>query len=232
MAKQDLSRYQQGVVKRYYDNHDTIQSHKLGEIVSELWLAEDKKTQTKLWGKAQVALMRMGVDATKVGQVVAKRDMEALAKLVTQADAGNAMGQGRTHGPGTVKRGSAAGGGGHKGATPLDGSEIKAANARSMADQPGGNRTIAQMRDEAAAAAGYDSLEEDNLKRALKAFRRKLKTIRRDDESKLGSKYVTSGRGSQISAVTPPKEYPMAVWNKLVELGRLKKGGQGTFELP
>ena len=225
MAKQDLSRYQQGVVKRYYDNHDTIQSNKLGEIVSELWLAEDKKTQTKLWGKAQVALMRMGVDATKVGQVVAKRDMEALAKLVTQADAGQARGQATGSAPGTVKRP-------HKGAAPLDGSEIKAANARSLADQPGGHRTIAQMRDEAAAAAGYDSLEEDNLKRALKAFRRKLKTIRRDDESKLGSKYVTSGRGSQISAVTPPKEYPMAVWNKLVELGRLKKGGQGTFELP
>ncbi|MEM1109762.1 MAG: hypothetical protein AAGH99_13840 [Planctomycetota bacterium] len=227
MAKQDLSRYQQGVVKRYYENHDTIQSNKLSELISELWLAEDKKTQTKLWGKAQVALMRMGVDTTRVSQVVSKRDMEALAQLVQKADAGKAMGQHRPPGntPGTVKRP-------HKGATPLDGSEIKAANAKSMADQPGGARTIGEMRAQAAAKAGYDSLEEDNLKRALKAFRRKLKTIRRDDESKLGSKYVTSGRSSQISAVTPPKEYPMAVWNKLVELGRLKKGGQGTFELP
>ncbi|MBB6428875.1 hypothetical protein [Algisphaera agarilytica] len=225
MAKQDLSRYQQGIVKRYYENHDTIQSNKLSDLVSELWLAEDAKTQTKLWGKAQVALMRMGVDATRVGQVVAKRDMEALAQLVQKADAGKAMGQHRASAPGTVKRP-------HKGATPLDGSEIKAMGARSVADQPGGGRTIGQMRDEAAAKAGYDSLEEENLKRALKAFRRKLKTIRRDDESKLGSKYVTSGRGSQISAVTPPKEYPMAVWIKLVELGRLKKGGQGTFELP
>lgn len=234
MAKQDLSRYQQGVVKRYYDNHETIQSNKLGEIVSELWLAEDKKKQTQLWGKAQVALMRLGVDATKVGQVVAKRDLEALAKLVQQADSGKAIGQAA---PGTVPRGNAtsggaSGGSGHQGATPLDGTPIKARGARSMADQPGGNRTIAQMRDEAAASAGYDSLEEDNLKRALKAFRRKLKNYRRDDESKLGAKFVTNGKSSGITAITPPKEYPMAVWNQLVELGRLKKAGQGTFELP
>lgn len=229
MAKQDHSRYQQGIVKRYYDNNETIQSNKLGEIVSELWLAEDAKAQTKLWGKAQVALMRMGVDATKVGQVVAKRDMEALAKLVSQADAGTAPGSNPAPGtaPGTVRRDTP-----HKGATPLDGSDIKAMGARSMADQPGGNRTIAQMRDEAAASAGYDSLEADNLKRALKAFRRKLKNYRRDDESKLGAKFVTNGRSSGISAITPPKEYPMAVWNKLVELGRLKKAGSGTFELP
>ena len=229
MAKQHLSRHQEGIVKRYYQNHDTIQANKLSELVSELWLAEDPKVQTRLWGKAQVALMRMGVDATRVGAVVAKRDMEALAKLVSQADAGKAMGQpapgtGPGRAPGTVAR--------HKGASPSDGSEIKAMGARSVADQPGGNRTIAQMRDEKAAAAGFDSLEEDNLKRALKAFRRKLKNYRRDDESRLGSKYVTSGKGSGISAITPPKEFPMAVWNKLVELGRLKKGGGGTFELP
>lgn len=244
MAKQDLSRYQQGIVKRYYDNAETIQSNKLSELVSELWLAEDTKVQTKLWGKAQVALMRVGFDATKVGQVVAKRDLEALAKLVAQADAGkvpppapgsvpgsvpgSAPAPGSTHsksagsvGPGTVPRGT----------PPADGSDMRARGARSVSEQPGGGRTIAQMRDEAAAASGYDSLEEDNLKRALKAFRRKLKNYRRDDESKLGAKFVTNGRSSGISAITPPKEYPMDVWNKLVELGRLKKSGGGTFEV-
>ncbi|MEL7087702.1 MAG: hypothetical protein AAGL98_04560, partial [Planctomycetota bacterium] len=186
MAKQDLSRHQEGIVKRYYQNQDTIQSNKLSELVSELWLAEDAKTQTKLWGKAQVALMRLGVDATRVGAVVAKRDLEALAKLVTQADAGQAMGQGAGKAaPGTVPR---------KGSAPLSGNseDMKAMGARSVADQPGGNRTIAQMRDEKAAAAGFDSLDEANLKRALKTFRRKLKNYRRDDESKLGAKFVTA----------------------------------------
>ena len=88
------------------------------------------------------------------------------------------------------------------------------------------------MRAEKAAEGGYDSLEEPNLKRALRAFRKKLKTIRRDDESRLGNRYVTSGRSSGITGITPPKEYPMEVWNKLADLGRLKRAGQGTFELP
>ena len=70
------------------------------------------------------------------------------------------------------------------------------------------------------------------LRKALKAFRKKLKTIRRDDESKLGSKYVTYGRASGITAIEPPREYPPAVWAKLVELKRLCKAGQGTYELP
>ncbi|MEM9883448.1 MAG: hypothetical protein AAF800_11070 [Planctomycetota bacterium] len=222
MAKQDLSRHQEGIVRRYYQNHETIQSTKLSELLSELWLAEDGKTQTRLWGKAQTALMRLGVDANRVASVVGKRDLEVLAKLIGQADTGKAQGQ----------AGAVSGGTPHRGARPLDGSDVRAANARSTADQPGGARTIAELRAEKAAAAGTDSLEEDNLKRALKAFRRKLKNYRRDDESRLGSKYVTSGKPSAINAIEPPREYPPAVWNKLVELGRLKRGGGGTYELP
>ena len=56
--------------------------------------------------------------------------------------------------------------------------------------------------------------------------------MRRDDESSLGNRFVTSGRSSAIAAITPPSQYPMAVWDKLAESGRLKKAGGGTFELP
>ena len=93
-------------------------------------------------------------------------------------------------------------------------------------------RTIRKMQQEKAAEGGYDSLEDTNLKRALRAFRKKLKSARLDDESRLGNRYVTSGRSSGICAITPPSQFPVAVWNKLVELGRLKRSGQGTFELP
>ena len=238
---QDLSRHQSKIVKRYYDNQETIQSDRLGELVSELWLAEDEKALAKLWGKAQVALMRLGVDATRVAAVVNQRDMEALAKLVTQVQPGGKASPGTAPRPAGSGGGSAgasggasgggsrgASGGGHRGATPLDDSELKARGARSLAD----GRTVGQMRAEAAAAGGYDSLEEPNLKRALKAFRRKLKSFRRDDESKLGSKYVTSGKVSAITAIEPPKEFPAAVWQKLAELGRLKRSGGGTYEIP
>ncbi len=198
MAK-DLSAHQQKIVNRYYEHHDTIQSTKLQELVSELWLADSDKAKARLWGKAQVALMRMGVDANRVASVVGKQDMEALAKLVTQADAGTAQGQ--------------------------------AANAPRVPSAADG-RTIKQMREENAAESGRDSLEEPNLKRALKAFRKKLKAMRLDDESRLGNRYTTGGRVSGITAITPPNEYPPAVWQKLAELGRLNKAGQGMYELP
>lgn len=221
----DLSNSQSKIVKRYYDNQDNILSTRLSELVSELWLAEDKKKQTTLWGKAQVALMKLGVDATKVGKVVKDRDMEALAKLAQQASAGTlgpADKGSRGAAPGTVPRDE------HKGTTPIDGGPIKARGAKSLSD----GRTVGQMRADAAAAGGYDSLEEDNLKRALKAFRRKLKNYRRDDESRLSRGYTTAGKSSSITAVQPPKEYPAAVWDKLIESGRLKRSGGGTLELP
>jgi len=194
-------RHQQNIIKRYYEHHETIQSNRLSEMVSELWLTDDEKTKVKIWGKVQVALMRMGVDATQVAKVVGKRDLEALARLVAQADAGTVP----APAPGEAKP-----------------------RVQSLAD----GRTVGQMRQEKAAEGGYDSLEEANLKRALRAFRRKIKTYRRDDESSLGGRYVTMGRESDICAITPPKEFPMPVWEKLAELGRLKRTGQGTFQLP
>jgi len=200
MAK-DLSRHQEGIVKRYYEQHDTIQSNKLSEIVSDLWLAADEKTRAKLWARVKTALLRVRVDESLVAKVVDQRDIESLAKLVTQVDAGSPPKQPP---------------GGDQGRAP------------SVSD----GRTIGQMQREKAAEGGYDSLEEANLKRALRAFRKKLKIMRLDDESRLGNRCTTSGRKSNIAAITPPNQYPKPVWDKLVELGRLKRSGQGMFELP
>lgn len=199
---------QKKIIERYYEHHDTIQADKLSQIVSDIWLAEAGTNTTKLWGKAQVALMRMGVDANRVAQVVGKRDVEALATLVKEIDATGAKPQaaGAEEGRGIPKA---------PGAVPVNDS-----------------RTVKQMQAQKAAEGGFDSLEPDNLKHALKAFRKKLKSTRRDDESRLGSRYTTYGKTSKITAITPPNQYPAAVWEKLAELGRLKKGGQGTYELP
>lgn len=196
---------QKKIIERYYENHDTIQSDKLSQIVSDLWLAEEGTNTTKLWGKAQVALMRMGVDANRVAKAVGDRDVEALAKLAAEVDATGKQGAGE----------------------PKKEPEFKARGAVPVND----SRTVKQMLADKAAEGGYDSLERDNLKRAMKAFRKKLKNARRDDESKLGNRYTTYGKKSSISAITPPNQYPTTVWEKLVENGRLKKGGQGTYEL-
>ncbi len=204
------SSHQKKIIDRYYDNHDTIQSDKLSQIVSDLWLAEEGTNTTKLWGKAQVALMRMGVDANRVAKAVGDRNVEALAALVAEVDANGK----KEPSPDSSAQASETD---HKarGAVPVD-----------------ETRTVKQMQADKAAEGGHDSLDKDNLKRALKAFRKKLKNARRDDESRLGSRYTTYGKTSSISAITPPNQYPAAVWEKLTEEGRLKNAGQGTYELP
>lgn len=217
MAK-DFTPHQQKIVNRYYEHQDTIRSEKLSDLVAELWLAEDPKKTDALWKRAEAALLRAGCNALDVQNAVGKRDTEALAKLVQQVDAGRAPG----NAPASTAPAKP------QGTPPLDGGPTVARGARSVAD----GRTIAQMRQEAAAAGGYDSLEEPNLKRALQAFRQKLKLARKEDESKLRGRYTTRGEASKIVAITPPHQYPAKVWEELARLGRLKKAGQGTYQLP
>ncbi len=71
----------------------------------------------------------------------------------------------------------------------------------------------------------------EDLKRAYKAFKKRLKLTRLDEESKLNYRPVTSGKGSGIVAITPPHEFPQAVWEELVNQGKLKRAGHGMYEL-
>ena len=69
------------------------------------------------------------------------------------------------------------------------------------------------------------------LKAALKAFKKKLKLMRLDEESKVGGGPMSGGRSSIILAITPPDQYPDAVWEELARQGKLKNAGQGLYEL-
>jgi len=71
----------------------------------------------------------------------------------------------------------------------------------------------------------------EELKAALKAFKKRLKLTRLEEESKLTRRPTTSGQPSVIVAIVPPVQFPAAVWEELVKQGRLKKAGHGTYEL-
>ena len=75
------------------------------------------------------------------------------------------------------------------------------------------------------------TLSKETLKRAMKALRRRLKLSRLDEESKLGHDPLSKGEKSTIVAVAPPEQYPREVWDRLVELGRLRDIGHGLLEL-
>jgi len=76
-----------------------------------------------------------------------------------------------------------------------------------------------------------DTPSRDDLKVALKAFRKRLKFTRLDEESKIGRSPMSSGRQSDIMAIVPPNQFPQAVWDELVKQGKLKYAGYGTYEL-
>ena len=71
----------------------------------------------------------------------------------------------------------------------------------------------------------------EQLKAAFKAFRKKLKVTRLDAESGLNYGPTTGGKKFDIVAITPPQQFPKAVWDELVKQGKLKHAGQGTYEL-
>ncbi len=76
-----------------------------------------------------------------------------------------------------------------------------------------------------------DSPTPEELKRAMKAFKKRLKLARLDDESSFSRGPMSSGKSSGIVAIMPPNQYPKAVWDELVARGRLKYAGQGLYQL-
>lgn len=69
------------------------------------------------------------------------------------------------------------------------------------------------------------------LRNALKAFKKRLKMTRLDDESRLGHGPTSAGGRSGVVAIVPPNQFPQEVWDELARLGKLRRAGQGLYEL-
>ncbi len=80
MAKSERSKYQRQVIARYYDNLDTIMLNKLGELVTELYLADTPAKQDKLWQRAYKAMVKLKVPPAIIDHIMKKTDVETLAK--------------------------------------------------------------------------------------------------------------------------------------------------------
>lgn len=80
MAKNKYSEYQKAVISGYYDNLDTIMLQKLGELVTELYLADTQAKKNRLWQRARKAMVRLKVPPAIIDHIMEKRDVEILAK--------------------------------------------------------------------------------------------------------------------------------------------------------
>ena len=73
--------------------------------------------------------------------------------------------------------------------------------------------------------------DRDVLKRALKAYRKRMKVTLLEAESSLAGGPMSAGRKSSIVGIVPPERYPREVWDELVRQKRLLRGDRGTYEL-
>ncbi|GIX05489.1 MAG: hypothetical protein KatS3mg114_1358 [Planctomycetaceae bacterium] len=81
MADREYTRYQLGIIKRYYENRDQIDQQRLGELATELFLASGKK-RSRLWETARQLMLRLHVPASRVEHVCRSDNPALLAEVV------------------------------------------------------------------------------------------------------------------------------------------------------
>jgi hypothetical protein len=72
---------------------------------------------------------------------------------------------------------------------------------------------------------------QDDLKKALKAFRKRLKLTSLDNDSRLGHGPLSGTGKEKIVSIQPPSGFGREIWEELADLGYLKRDGIGFYEL-
>jgi hypothetical protein len=79
----ERTKYQQKIIKNYYQNHDAIVLQRLGEQVTELFLAEGK-ARARIWERVRCALEKLKVPASRLQQIVKSDDPAKVARLLEE----------------------------------------------------------------------------------------------------------------------------------------------------
>lgn len=83
MAQENFSRYQQNIIKRFYDNRDSIAFQRAQELVTELYLNEGKKRE-KVWDSLAKNLEKLGVPAEQIAHLRQQDKPEMVANLISE----------------------------------------------------------------------------------------------------------------------------------------------------
>jgi predicted metal-dependent phosphotriesterase family hydrolase len=81
MAKRTA--YQERVIRNYYQNIDAIAVQRLGEMVTDLYLAEGKARE-RVWKRIVPALQKAGVPQDRIDHIVQSDNPALLASLVQE----------------------------------------------------------------------------------------------------------------------------------------------------
>ena len=75
-------------------------------------------------------------------------------------------------------------------------------------------------------------LEHETQIEALRCFRKRVKFMKLDRESKLGVGPLSKGKDENVDSMMAPHDYPMDVWLALARDGHLVNDGGGFFHIP
>ncbi|MGD9691134.1 MAG: hypothetical protein AB7K52_11500 [Phycisphaerales bacterium] len=180
-------------------------AEKLKNILAEIEREPDRARLNDLWRSAGTTLQRTAVDKMKAARTVAMRDLGTLRMLVAEVEKNPQLAVQTRYTPSSPARPAPA-------PPPAPAEEpvaISAATATALAEPP----------------------TEADLVAALKAFRKRLKVTQLDEQSKITSRQLTTGKRASVVAITAPNQFPRAVWEALVEKGKLRGSGGGLYEL-
>ncbi|MGH7177583.1 MAG: hypothetical protein ACREJC_09405 [Tepidisphaeraceae bacterium] len=71
---------------------------------------------------------------------------------------------------------------------------------------------------------------EEELKKALKAFKKRAKLTQLEEDSRLGRSPLT-GAKTKILSIQPPSGFGREIWEELADKGYLRRDGGGFFAL-
>jgi hypothetical protein len=81
----DFTPHQQKIIKRYYDNQDTIARQRLAELVGELYLTTGKKRQ-RVWENLESAMRKLNVPQVRIDHLKRQDNAALVAELVKELE--------------------------------------------------------------------------------------------------------------------------------------------------
>lgn len=79
----ERTKYQEKIIKNYYQNQDAISLQKLGEQVTDLYLAEGK-LRAKLWERVATTLTKLKIPRSRIDGLVSSDNPALVAKLLEE----------------------------------------------------------------------------------------------------------------------------------------------------
>ncbi len=75
--------YQRRVIRNYYQNQQTIMLQRLGDLVTDLYLAEGKR-RVQLWKRAAAAMEKLQVPSSRIKHILQSDNPSLVAEVVKE----------------------------------------------------------------------------------------------------------------------------------------------------